>query len=95
MPLLAGPGSVATVMVLMSRGPGFWVVFLVIGAIAITFFIAYLMLRAAGRVDRVLGRTGNAILQRVMGLLLAAIAIQFMVDGAHDLIPEIVAKSPG
>jgi len=49
------------------------------------------MLRAAGRVDRVLGRTGNAILQRVMGLLLAAIAIQFMVDGAHDLLPEILA----
>ena len=91
-PLLAGPGSVATVMVLMSKGPGFWVGIPVIGACAVTFVASYLMLRAAGVVDRVLGKSGNAVLQRVMGLMLAAIAIQFMVDGAGDLIPEILAR---
>ena len=90
-PLLAGPGSVATVMVLMSKGPGFWVGIPVLGAIAVTFLASYFMLRAAGLVDKVLGRSGNAILQRVMGLMLAAIAIQFMVDGLGDLLPEIVA----
>lgn len=88
-PLLAGPGSVATVMVLMSRGPGFWVGIPVIGAIAVTFVASYLMLRAAGLVDRWLGKSGNAILQRVMGLMLAAIAIQFMVDGLGELLPDI------
>ena len=90
-PLLAGPGSVATVMVLMSRGPGFWVGIPVLGAIAITFTASYFMLRAAGAVDRVLGKSGNAILQRVMGLMLAAIAIQFMVDGVADLVPEMAS----
>ena len=90
-PLLAGPGSVATVMVLMSRGPGFWVGIPVLGAIAITFVVSYFMLRAAGAVDRVLGKSGNAILQRVMGLMLAAIAIQFMVDGVADLMPEMAS----
>ncbi len=91
-PLLAGPGSVATTMVLMSKGPGFWVGIPVIIAIVITFVASYFMLAAAGYVDRVLGKSGNAILQRVMGLLLAAIAIQFAVDGLHDLVPEIVGR---
>jgi multiple antibiotic resistance protein len=90
-PLLAGPGSVATVMVLMSRGPGFWVGIPVVGAIVITFIASYFMLRAAASVDRVLGKSGNAILQRVMGLMLAAIAIQFMVDGIADLVPEMAS----
>lgn len=89
-PLLAGPGSVATVMVLMSKGPGFWVGVPVIAAIVVTFAASYFMLRAAGVVDRVLGKSGNAILQRVMGLMLAAIAIQFMVDGGADLVPEVL-----
>ena len=93
-PLLAGPGSVATVMVLMSRGPGFWVGIPVVGAIAATFVASYFMLRAAGLVDRWLGKSGIAILQRVMGLMLAAIAIQFMVDGFGDLLPEILARRP-
>lgn len=89
-PLLAGPGSVATVMVLMSKGPGFWVGIPVLGAIAVTFVASYFMLRAAGLVDRWLGKTGNAVLQRVMGLLVAAIAIQFMADGVGGLLPGIL-----
>lgn len=90
-PLLAGPGSVATTMVMMSRGPGFWVGIPVIIAILITFVASYFMLAASGPVERVLGKSGNAILQRVMGLLLAAIAVQFLADGIHDLLPEIAA----
>ena len=57
-------------------------------AIVVTFTVSYLILAASGPVDRVLGKSGNSILQRVMGLLLAAIAIQFGADGIHDLIPE-------
>lgn len=90
MPLLAGPGSVATVMVLMSRGPGEWVAVPVLAAVWVTFLISYGLLAAAGHVDRLLGKGGNAILQRVMGLLLAAIAVQFMADGLADLAPDIV-----
>jgi multiple antibiotic resistance protein len=93
-PLLAGPGSVATTMVLVSRGPGAWSAVPVLAAIALTFFISYLMLRAAGVVDRVLGKSGNAILQRIMGLMLAAIAVQFMADGLKDLVPDILGPRP-
>ena len=86
LPLLAGPGAIATVMVLMSRGAGILTAAPVIISIVITFIASYYLLRAAGLVQRLLGQTGVAILQRLMGLILAAIAVQFIAEGGHDLI---------
>jgi multiple antibiotic resistance protein len=86
MPLLAGPGAIATVMVLMSRGTGLLTAIPVIISIALTFVASYYLLRAAGLVQRLLGQTGVSILQRLMGLILAAIAVQFIAEGGHDLI---------
>lgn len=86
-PLLSGPGAIATVTVLMSRGGrGAGPAFAVLLALAITFIAAYFILRGASLVQRVLGRSGVAVLERIMGLILAAIAVQFMADGALDLI---------
>jgi multiple antibiotic resistance protein len=96
MPLLAGPGSIATVVVLMGRartGHGhWWQVVAVLGAIAVTSLACYLILRVASRIDRVLGQSGMSILSRVAGLLLAAIAIQFMLDGIHDSLPALLRR---
>jgi multiple antibiotic resistance protein len=86
MPLLAGPGAIATVMVLMSRGKGPAGVASVILAIVITFVVTYLLLRGAGVVQRVLGKSGVAILERVMGLILAALAVQFIAEGAREML---------
>ncbi|HVK63101.1 MAG TPA: MarC family protein [Polyangium sp.] len=88
MPLLAGPGAIASVMVLMSQGNTRSLVFAVpvLLAVTITFVAAYYILRAASLVQRVLGQSGVAILERVMGLILAAIAVQFVADGARDLL---------
>jgi multiple antibiotic resistance protein len=86
MPLLAGPGSIATVMVLMSRGKGILTAIPVVISIVLTFVASYYILRAASMVQRVLGQSGVAILQRLMGLILAAIAVQFIAEGSHDLI---------
>jgi multiple antibiotic resistance protein len=87
MPLLSGPGAIATVMVLMSRGSGGIVVAVpVVLSIVITFVVTYYVLRGAGLVLRVLGQSGVAILERIMGLILAAIAVQFMADGGRDLL---------
>jgi multiple antibiotic resistance protein len=86
-PLLAGPGAIATVMVLMSRGPQDWRSnAAVLLAVLLTFVGAYLILRAAALVQRVLGASGMAILERVMGLILAALAVQFIADGARSLL---------
>jgi len=81
MPLLAGPGSIATAMVLAARGPHWTYAIPVVISIAITCVITYLLLRAANRLNLLLGTTGIAVLERIMGLLLASIAIQFVADG--------------
>jgi multiple antibiotic resistance protein len=92
MPLLAGPGSIATCIVLMARartGP-WWHAFPVLGAIVITCVASYLILAGATRTEKVLGSTGLAILERAAGLLLVAIAIQFMMDGLGEGLPGLL-----
>jgi multiple antibiotic resistance protein len=86
MPLLAGPGSIATAIVLMARareGP-WWHAVPVLGAIAVTAAASYAFLAGAVRTERVLGRTGLSIVERAAGLLLVGIAVQFMVDGLRE-----------
>ena len=86
-PLLSGPGSIATVMVLMSSGDGsLWNTAAVIASIVITFVGTWLLLRGAHHVKRALGQSGIAIMQRVFGLILAAIAVQFVVDGVREMV---------
>jgi multiple antibiotic resistance protein len=86
LPLLAGPGAIATVMVLMSRASGVVPVVAVVASILITMAASYFLLRGASLVQRFLGQSGVAIFQRVMGLLLAAIAVQFIAEGVRDLM---------
>ena len=87
MPLLAGPGAIATVMVLMAQNPpGFEGAAPVLASIIITMVLAYLTLRSAHLVKRVLKQTGIAILERVFGLILAAIAVQFVFEGGRELL---------
>jgi len=87
MPLIAGPGAIATVMVLMARyGAGLQAAVPVISAILITMVVTYLCLASAQRVKRVLRDTGIAVLERIFGLILAAIAVQFVFDGGRELL---------
>lgn len=80
-PLLGGPGAISTVMVLTGASPGVVTTLGVYGAIALTAFVSYLTLAAASRVEQRLGQTGMRVLTRLMGLVLCAIAVQFIVDG--------------
>lgn len=84
-PLLAGPGAIATVLVLMSAGPGYTYAVPTIAAIVVVFVGSWLLLRSSAWVQKVLRRSGLAVLERVMGLILAGIAVQFMADGILDL----------
>jgi multiple antibiotic resistance protein len=94
-PMLAGPGATSTVMVLVSRAERVWQYAVVFAAIVLTQLTSYWVLRGATRVERRLGRTGMNVLQRVMGLILAATAVQFVVDGFSTVLPEIVAGLHG
>jgi len=88
---LAGPGATSTVMVLVSRAARVWQYVVVFAAIALTALVSYALLRSAVNVERRLGRTGMNVLQRVMGLILAATAVQFIVEGIANLLPTIRA----
>lgn len=92
MPLLAGPGSIATAIVLMARtrGAPWWHKLPVLGAIVVTAAASYLILAGASRTERVLGRNGLAILERAAGLLLVAVAVQFMLDGVGEAMPTLL-----
>ncbi|HSZ81418.1 MAG TPA: MarC family protein [Polyangia bacterium] len=94
-PMLAGPGATSTVMVLVTRAERVWQYVVVFGAIALTAFVSYLLLRGALRVERRLGHTGLNVLQRVMGLILAATAVQFVVEGVSNVLPTIVSGLRG
>ena len=86
-PMLAGPGAISSVMVLVGQVPSLWnwEMGAILGSIAITALISYWVLSSADRVRGVLGETGIRILVRIMGLLLVALAMQFFVNGLTDL----------
>jgi multiple antibiotic resistance protein len=87
MPLIAGPGAIATVMVLMAQhGAGVEAAVPVVAAIIITIAITWASLASAQAFKKALRQTGIAILERVFGLILAAIAVQFMFDGGRELL---------
>jgi multiple antibiotic resistance protein len=94
-PMLAGPGATSTVMVLISRAERVWQYAVVFGAIALTSLVSYGMLRGALRVERRLGQTGMNVLQRVMGLILAATAVQFVVEGMATVLPTMMSGLKG
>ena len=84
LPLLSGPGAIATVIVFVGKTHDIGQrvgLFVAIGAVSA---ISFLTLRSSALVARVLGETGINIVERVMGLILAAVATQLMIDGLHE-----------
>jgi multiple antibiotic resistance protein len=89
LPLLAGPGSIATVMVLVGKAETSSQRFGAYGAIFAVSFLCLVVLRSAELFARLLGRTGINVISRIMGLILAASAMQFVFDGIHDAFPKL------
>lgn len=84
MPLLAGPGSITTVILLKDELEGHGGVFSVLGVAAIVVLIAFTLMLAGGHIERALGKTGIKVVTRLLGMLLSALAIQFVLDGLKD-----------
>ena len=89
-PMLAGPGAITSVMVLVGQAQTKWQMAAILISIVITAVVCYLVLGNSDKVARMLGETGIRILVRVMGLLLVALAVQYFVNGLADigLIPH-------
>ena len=86
-PMLAGPGAIATVMVLMSRAAWHPVRTLaVFVAVTVACAASWLMMRSAANAERLLPKTLLRALERIMGLLLAAVAVEFIAGGIRDMM---------
>jgi len=84
MPMLAGPGAISTVMVLVGESHAIWQHGVIYATIIFTSLVSYLVLVGASRVQGFLGETGIRIMMRLMGLLLVALAVQFVANGLTD-----------
>ncbi|WP_380783315.1 MarC family protein [Sphingomonas sp. R86520] len=81
MPMIAGPGSIASVMLLMGRNEGIERSAVVLAATATILLLTLVALLAAGPLMRILGAKIEAVITRLLGVLLAALAVQFVLDG--------------
>ena len=86
MPMIAGPGSIATVMLLMARARGAAESALVLGAMAAIMVLTFVALAAAGPLMRLLGERIEAVVTRLLGVLLAALAAQYVIDGLKAVV---------
>lgn len=84
-PLLTGPGAITTVIVVIRSGGAVVLKLIAIAAIVLTFLVTYLIFRYSTRLYRMLGVTVSLVITRIMGLLLAAIAVNFIAVGIWNI----------
>lgn len=89
MPILAGPGAISSIILYGNRAPGWQHDLIVAGEIVLVGAIIALLLAVSGKIARQLGQTGMNIITRVMGLILAAIAVEFISLGLKGLFPVL------
>jgi multiple antibiotic resistance protein len=86
-PLMAGPGAITATVLLAGRAGGdpmrLGLLIAIIAVVMATCLVVFLL---AGRIERLLGVTGNTVLSRLLGVLLAALAVQFVIDGVRAVI---------
>ena len=83
-PLIAGPGAIATMILLVGQsGPGWGGTAAVMGLLLVMMLATYLFLLASPPLERLLGRTGTIVITRLLGMLLAALSVQFVIDGVR------------
>lgn len=83
-PLIAGPGSIATVILLAGQQNGFQEMALILGVAMAVLVVVLMFFLASGILERALGRTGINVATRLLGMLLAALAVQFILEGLRD-----------
>ena len=86
-PLMAGPGAItATLLLAGQAGGNLGLLAILIGVVVVVCALCLLAFLIAGRIDRLLGITGNVVLSRLLGVLLAALAVQYIIDGVKAVL---------
>ena len=94
-PLIAGPGAIASVILLTGQRPGAEGLIMVLGVTAAVVILVMLLFLASGLIEKALGKTGITVVTRLLGMLLAALSVQFVLDGLRDFSFVAVAANGG
>ena len=89
-PLLTGPGTIATVILIIREGETIELKVMVLVAILLTFIISYIIFIFANKINKIMGVTGSLVITRVMGLFLGAIAVNFVSVGAWNIYMSMI-----
>ena len=88
-PLLTGPATMSTVVIFANKAKSFWQLMSLVGYGVVVALAVALCFALAGPIARVLGKTGINVMTRLMGLILAALAVEVMADGLGKLFPVL------
>ena len=88
-PLLTGPATISTMVIYAQRTRHWWELAVLVGYGVVVGVSVYLAFAASGRITRMLGHTGINIMTRLMGLILAALAVEIMAEGLTQLFPVL------
>ena len=88
-PMIAGPGSIASIMLLNARADGLSVSLVVLGAMSLVMVLTMISLLAAGPLMRFVGVKVEAMITRILGVILAALAAPFVIDGLRQSFPAL------
>lgn len=94
-PLLTGPATISTMVIYAEKTRTLWQHAVLVGYGLVIGLATYLAFSASGTIARVLGRTGIQVMTRLMGLILAAMAVELLADGLAKLFPVLSPAAPG
>ncbi|MFM2055883.1 MAG: hypothetical protein RLY71_268 [Pseudomonadota bacterium] len=90
-PLLTGPATISTMVIYADKTRHWWELMALVGYGVVVGAATFLAFSAAGRIERLLGQTGINVMTRLMGLILAALAVEIMADGLIKLFPVLAS----
>jgi multiple antibiotic resistance protein len=90
-PLITGPGAITAAMLLSGKAPGFSSYLTLLLAIVLVLLLVYLILLGGDKLAKSIGQTGMRIVQRIMGLILMVIAVQFIINGTETVLHRILS----
>jgi multiple antibiotic resistance protein len=88
-PLLTGPATISTMVIYAEKSRHLWQIGVLVAYGVVIGLVTYVAFTASGRIAKVLGRTGIYVMTRLMGLILAAMAVELLADGLVKLFPVL------
>ncbi|MCB1994381.1 MAG: NAAT family transporter [Burkholderiaceae bacterium] len=91
-PLLTGPATISTMVIYAERTRHWWEQAVLVGYGLVVAVVTFAVFTLSGRIARIIGRTGINVMTRLMGLILAALAVEIMADGLSQLFPVLQTR---